>query len=516
MLGRRRDRVYDARMADEDEEAPRLDEPAPSEDVAREGAPAPAEPSEHASAAVPTDEGPDEPILDLADVMPWQAGSAMAEYEAMRRPFEEALRAARGYALSDVGRLGSLSSIYARSDPMRDLIEGRMGALTRAELDRVTSAAAGLPTTVAAALEQHRSMTGALGGMASASTSAALAEVHRASTVAGIMRRQNWSRYIEQSTVAGVMRSLGMGTVGEELRRLASGAALIGGGAVAAAAAHQPSTVAAMMAREAALSATSLKFATFAGGLEVLGPRASTTLAAYEALMGGWRTRSDLPASFWRDREARRRAYREADVDPGLVETEAPALVEVLIDSGVVEQDEDRGRKVAIVRAGPIDVRVSASRPRLGAYRAISAFEVALRGFAAARIEASETEAGGSPRGWFRRRMPGEVLKRVRDRREAARAAGEEPARQIDYVDLGDFIAIAEQKPNRPVFERAFGSLEGFKVDMMRLNAIRRPTAHPRPIDPVQLAEAVLTISRLTSAMERDGGWDPVWDDKEG
>lgn len=271
-----------------------------------------------------------------------------------------------------------------------------------------------------------------------------------------------------------------------------------------------------LLERHRGLEGAALKMSLFAGGLDVLGARNPASESASRALLGEWRTRPGLPSDFWRDRQVRARHYREADVDPGLVDADNATLIEVLVESGVVEGDRKGGTVTAVIQAGPVTVRVTAARPRLGAYRAISAFEIALRAFVAAKIEAAVMAADEEPKGWFRRRMPADVLKRVRERREDAKRAGEAPAAQIAYVDLGDFIPIVTQNANWPIFEPVFGSREAFKVDMERLNAIRRPTAHPRPIDAVQLTEATFTIHRLTLLIESDGGWDPAWKDDEG
>jgi len=187
----------------------------------------------------------------------------------------------------------------------------------------------------------------------------------------------------------------------------------------------------------------------------------------------------------------------------------------MLVEAGVVEGRREEGRTTAVVDAGPISVRVTAARPRQGATRVLAAFELGLRGFVEARLRAAMAEAGENPDKWFKQRIPGDVAKRARQRREAARLAGEPPAPPIAFVDLGDFIDIVTQGKNWPVFEAVFGSAEAFRVDIARLNAIRRPIAHLRPIDPVQLAETTLTVARLTRAITLDGGWEAAWDDED-
>ena len=268
----------------------------------------------------------------------------------------------------------------------------------------------------------------------------------------------------------------------------------------------------ALLKRHHDFAPTARKLSLFAGALDVLGPGVATT-AAFESLLGGWRSRNDLPVEFWRRPEQRARFYREADVDAGLIDADNAELVEMLIETGVVDGNIRNGRATAVVEAGPIKVRVSAARPRQGAARVLAAFELGMRGFVEMKLRAAMEAAGENPDKWFNQRMPGDIVKRARERRTAARLAGEPPSPPIAFVDLGDFIDIVTQGKNWPVFEPVFGSAEGFRVDLGRLNALRRPIAHVRSIDPVQLAETTLTVARLTRSITLDGGWDAAWDD---
>lgn len=268
----------------------------------------------------------------------------------------------------------------------------------------------------------------------------------------------------------------------------------------------------ALLKRHHDFAPTARKLSLFAGALDVVGPGLATT-AAFEALLGGWRSRNDLPAEFWHRPEQRARFYREADVDVGLIDADNAELVEMLIETGVVDGNVRNGRATAVVEAGPITVRVSAARPRQGAARVLAAFELGMRGFVEMKLRAAMEAAGENPDKWFNQRMPGDIVKRARERRAAARLAGEPPSPPIAFVDLGDFIDIVTQGKNWPVFEPVFDSVEGFRIDLGRLNALRRPIAHLRAIDPVQLAETTLTVARLTRSITLDGGWGAAWDD---
>jgi hypothetical protein len=256
------------------------------------------------------------------------------------------------------------------------------------------------------------------------------------------------------------------------------------------------------------LSATATKMSLFAGSLDVLGPGTSGNQAAYKALLGGYSTPTMLDRVYWRDPRERARYYRDQEVDDGLIDADNAATVAVLIESGVVEGKLTRaGTITAVVEAGPVKVQIMASRPKLGAFGAIDAFESGLRGFVAAKLLAAQGV------NWFKQRVPGEIVQRAKDRRREAIRAGEASLDLIYYTDLGDLIGVVTRNDNwSELFEAVFDRKEWLKVDIERLNASRRPTMHSRPIDPVQLCEIVLTIRRLVGWMECDGAWDVGWD----
>lgn len=152
----------------------------------------------------------------------------------------------------------------------------------------------------------------------------------------------------------------------------------------------------------------------------------------------------------------------------------------------------------AVVEAGPVKLRIMASRPKMGAFGAIDAFENALRAFVSAKLEAI---AGPI---WFKQRVPGDVTTRAKERRREAMRAGEPQLSLIHYTDLGDLIGVILRKNNwGKMFETVFDRAEWLKVDLERLNTHRRPTMHSRPIEPVQLCEIVFhdpPVGRLDGA----------------
>ena len=258
----------------------------------------------------------------------------------------------------------------------------------------------------------------------------------------------------------------------------------------------------------AGIDITTTKLSLFASAIDVLGPGAVGSQAAYTSLLGGYSTTAMLDRPYWRDQRERARYYRDQDVDDGLIDADNAAIVQVLIESGVVEGRRTRaGTMTAVVEAGPVKLRIMASRPKMGAFGAIDAFENALRAFVSAKLEAV---AGPN---WFKHRVPGDITTRAKERRREAIRSGEPQLSLIHYTDLGDLMGVILRRDNwGEIFEMVFDRAEGLKVDLERLNTHRRPTMHSRPIEPVQLCEIVLTICRLIGWMQLDGTWDEGWD----
>jgi hypothetical protein len=273
-------------------------------------------------------------------------------------------------------------------------------------------------------------------------------------------------------------------------------------------------TVSVLRALDRHSDATALKLSAFGGSLDLFGPRAPAGQAAFDALFGRWHMRSDLPAGFFRDPAVRARTYRDAEVDAGLVDASSAEVVELLVESGAVAGERTGGRTRAVVEIGPLRMTVTAGRARHDAYRAIDGFEVALRAFVAAKLaEACEAD-GQDPTKWFTARVPGNIVgDAMRVRRDACKA-GEPKQPLINFTNLGELITIITTNRNwTAVFEPVFADCDGFKADLQRLTAHRRPAMHARPIDGPRLAEILLMIRRLIASMEADGNWDAGWDD---
>jgi hypothetical protein len=147
-------------------------------------------------------------------------------------------------------------------------------------------------------------------------------------------------------------------------------------------------------------------------------------------------------------------------------------------------------------------MQIRSSKPLIGAFRAIRAFERKLRTWIGIKLEAAV-----GPR-WFKQRVDGSVQPKARDNREKALADGETEKSLIAYVDLGDLIGILLRKDNwDEVFGTVFPNRQRLELDLQALVASRRPTAHSRPVDGVRLVELMCIMRRLTHWIDDDGGW---------
>jgi hypothetical protein len=253
------------------------------------------------------------------------------------------------------------------------------------------------------------------------------------------------------------------------------------------------------------LEITKIKLSTFAGAADILGFQAKTSFAAYEQLFGHWHTRPNLPLAFWQDPEVRRRRYREAEVDPGLIEIDTAAAIEVVIESGIAAGGFDGKALVVQLDIAGLSMQIRSSSAGTDVFRAINSFEQMLR-----RCISDKLESVAGPR-WFKQRVDGTLVKKARVNRATAMSNGEQDKALIAYLDLGELMATILRNDNwSGVFSNIFPNRERFGFDMQALIASRRPTMHAREIDAVRLVETICIIRRLANWIESDGEWKKI------
>ncbi|WP_041544192.1 MULTISPECIES: Swt1 family HEPN domain-containing protein [Chelativorans] len=252
---------------------------------------------------------------------------------------------------------------------------------------------------------------------------------------------------------------------------------------------------------EADLAATRLKMSALAGISEAFDPRSSLRLDAYHSLFGEWRSRPDLPGSFWRDARVRKRMYREAEVDSGLIEATPGVALEIMVESGLTAGLRSGANAVAVVTLGEVSMTVRSRGTRKDAYAALDCFEQELRAYISRKLE----ERFGPY--WFKTRASN-LIGKAKAIRKAAMERGEAFAPLIEFVELGELAGIILSTKNwDEVFGDVFINRSEFDYDMQKLVATRRPTMHIRPIDGVRLVEMLCVMQRLAEKMADDGAW---------
>lgn len=252
---------------------------------------------------------------------------------------------------------------------------------------------------------------------------------------------------------------------------------------------------------KADFAATQLKMSALAGIGEAFDRRSHFQLDVYRSLFGEWRTRVDLPDNFWRDGRLRKRMYREAEVDEGLIVAQPSMALEIMVESGLTAGLRSETNAVAVVTLGEISMTVRSCGTSKDAYALVGRFEQELRAYVDRKLE----ERFGP--NWFKLRASN-LIRKAKDIRKAAMARGEAFVPLIHFTELGELSSIILSTMNwDDVFGDVFVEKTEFDHDMQKLIALRRPTMHMRRIDGVRLVEAICVVKRLSERMADDGAW---------
>lgn len=252
---------------------------------------------------------------------------------------------------------------------------------------------------------------------------------------------------------------------------------------------------------EADFAATQFKMSVLAGIGEAFDRRSHFRLDAYHSLFGEWRTRVDLPENFWRDGRVRKRMYREAEVDEGLIIAEPGMALEIMIESGLTAGLRSKANAVAVVTLGEVSMTIRSRGTSKDAYALVGRFEQELRVYVERKLE----ERFGPD--WFKLRASN-LIGKAKNIRKAAMARGEAFAPLVNFTELGELSGIIQSIRNwDEVFGDVFVEKTEFDHDMQKLIAVRRPTMHMRRIDGVRLVEVICVMQRLSEQMAYDGAW---------
>ncbi|WFU14399.1 hypothetical protein [Bradyrhizobium sp. CB3481] len=249
----------------------------------------------------------------------------------------------------------------------------------------------------------------------------------------------------------------------------------------------------------ASFEATRFKMSAFAGVTDLIGAQTPAWREAYQSLFGQWRTRPDLPDSFWQDARVRRRMYDSAEVDPGLARANLAVAVEVIVESGLTSGVRSDTNTVAVIGFGEVSMTIRSRGTRHDAYRVLGRFEEELRAYITRKLS---VRCGSD---WFKHRVDGNIAGEAKRIRKQALERGEAPMPLISYTEIGHLASIILNRKNwEEVFGDVFVNQAGFDHDMQKLVAARRPTMHIRPIDGVRLVELICVVQRLSRQMEDD------------
>ncbi|MGS4989936.1 Swt1 family HEPN domain-containing protein [Roseibium sp. RP-7] len=252
---------------------------------------------------------------------------------------------------------------------------------------------------------------------------------------------------------------------------------------------------------EAEFETTRLKMSALAGIGEMFDPSSNLRMDAYHSLFGDWRSSPDLPEKFWHDARIRKRMYREAEVDEGLIAATPGVAVEIMIESGLTAGLRSDANAVAVFALGEVSMTIRSRGTRKDAYAALERFEQELRAYISRKLE----EQFGPD--WFKVRASN-LIGKAKVIRKAAMERGETFAPLIEFVELGELAGIILSPKNwDEIFGDVFINRAAFDHDMQKLIAARRPTMHIRPIDGVRLVEMLCVMQRLSEQMADDGAW---------
>ena len=115
---------------------------------------------------------------------------------------------------------------------------------------------------------------------------------------------------------------------------------------------------------------------------------------------------------------------------------------------------------------------------------------------------------------WYRSRVPGQIWRRWRDRKEEDDRQRGDSYSLIFYADFTDLSDIICRKDNwNEVFHRLFVSKDDFRVSLQRLSPIRKAIAHNRPLvrtdQLILLSEACRILGALGVRLWDGGGDHP-------
>jgi hypothetical protein len=105
---------------------------------------------------------------------------------------------------------------------------------------------------------------------------------------------------------------------------------------------------------------------------------------------------------------------------------------------------------------------------------------------------------------WMKQRIPGDVLKSWKEKRDTALQKGEKELPLIWYADFTDYITIIVRNDNwNDFFVNTFRNKDEVKVSFQRLQPLRISTMHCRPITKHDLLMLTVEVRSILRSIGR-------------
>jgi hypothetical protein len=230
---------------------------------------------------------------------------------------------------------------------------------------------------------------------------------------------------------------------------------------------------------------------------------------AFQSLLGTWDISKFTNANLY-EAEARTKFYLDQGFDARLTAFPTSAYNDALFQSGLLRPDlfspvfpktemgyyplEEEVREVSddpeVEEEREIKARL------LKAYDIISNLEIRLREFL---VEVMEKVFGQS---WTKQRVPGEIYKQWKEKRDIAKSKGEKEQPILWYADFTDYERIITRKDNwKETFEGKFINVMDVQVSFQRLYPIRNCTMHTRPLTKEDFLLLTVEAQRILRAI---------------
>ncbi|HEX8843978.1 MAG TPA: Swt1 family HEPN domain-containing protein [Pyrinomonadaceae bacterium] len=241
----------------------------------------------------------------------------------------------------------------------------------------------------------------------------------------------------------------------------------------------------------------------------VINPFGDLERDALQSLLGTWDISKLTNANLF-EAEARTKFYLEQGFDARLTAFPTSAYNDALFQSGLLRPDlfspvfprtemgyyplEEEEREVSddpeVEEEREIKARL------LKAYDIISNLEIRLREFL---VDVMERVFGQS---WTKQRVPGEIYKQWKEKRDIAKSKGEKEQPILWYADFTDYERIITRKDNwKETFEVKFINMMDIQVSFQRLYPIRNCTMHTRPLTKEDFLLLTVEAQRILRAI---------------